>query len=112
MIIASTFYNHEGELMAPRAIDLKTIRAFPNVEAGFEAGFYHRHKIEAHGRRELAAARRAFFTRAASTPGYSTLALREYRVGARLGLEIVYAVENPAGAVQAPAQGPWRVHAA
>lgn len=98
MLMNHTTYNNDGELMAPRSIDIrhKQLRA-PGGTPTIDAGFYHRFKFEAENQRDLDAKTRRFFDMMNQVSGYSTLSLRPYEVrfGAfyRTGLEIIYVVE-------------------
>lgn len=98
MLMNHTAYNDNGELMAPRSIDIrhKQLRA-PGGTPTTEAGFYHRFKFESPNQYELDAKTRRFFDMMNQVAGYSTLSLRPYevRIGAlyRTGLEVIYVVE-------------------
>lgn len=110
MKISATFYNTAGELMAPRAIDVKLSSVTPGGIPSIEAGFYHRFKFEGRTQKELDAKTRRFFDEMRHVQGFSTLVLRPYTVTmdsyVRQGLDVTYVVESPRPATSATEPAP------
>ncbi|MCI4659687.1 hypothetical protein [Cryobacterium zhongshanensis] len=106
MKISATFYNEDGELMAPRPLDVTLGSVTPGGIPSIEEGFYHRFKFEGRTEAEYLDKYRRFFANMAQVQGFSTLVLRPYTVEmgsfVRYGLDVLYAVE----AVQAPSVAP------
>lgn len=98
MKVSTTIYNAAGELMAPRATDVKLNRPFPGGRPEKEPGYYYAFKFEGRTPQERAAKRERFFAEMNATAGFLALAVREYRVKLdtfeRYGVEVLYAVEG------------------
>ncbi|MCY1718559.1 hypothetical protein OVA26_16605 [Microbacterium sp. SL62] len=99
MKISPTFYNEDGELLAPRSIDVKRTRALPGGPITIDEGFYHLIKLEGRTARELADARQRFIDTLSTARTGRVVEVREYQVTmdsyVRKGLEIAYVVEPP-----------------
>lgn len=99
MIIGTTQYDEDGDLMVPSPIDMLT-RSLPGAEISAEPGHYHKVKFEALSEKERTARSREFLSTIGRARGFVVITWREYevRMGSyvRYGVETVYAVELPA----------------
>lgn len=102
MKVSHTYYNKDGELMAPTELDVKLAGTTPGGPPSKDAGFYHRHKIEGRTVAEYKEKRRRFFEEMSSVPRCMILSVREYDVRmdayVRFGVEVLYAIETAEGA--------------
>jgi hypothetical protein len=98
MKVSETFYNEDGELMAPRSVDVVRKSAAPGGLPTLEAGFYHRFKFEGRTKDEYDDKCNRFFAQMRNVQGYMTLVARPYTVEmgsyVRFGLDVLYAVES------------------
>ncbi|ROR76044.1 hypothetical protein SAMN06295974_3809 [Plantibacter flavus] len=112
MKISTTFYNDEGELMAPRELDVKLSSVTPGGFPSLEEGFYHRFKFEGRTEAELETKSRRFFAEMNDVSGYLSLVIRPYSVEmgnyVRHGIDVIYVVESAKQAEQAAAQASAR----
>lgn len=99
MKISETFYNEQGELMAPREVDVAYGAVTPGGFPTVEAGFYHRFKFEGRTPAERQEKLERFSAEMAGVPGYMTLTARDYEVRmdsfVRFGYDVLYVVEAP-----------------
>jgi len=107
MKISPTFYNNDGELLAPLPIDVKMANSTLGGIPAVEAGFYYLFAFEGRTKADYRAKYERFFRNMQAVAGYMTLTQREYKVEmdsfVRYGVEVLYAVEDANG----PRNGPW-----
>lgn len=110
MKVSPCIYNADGELMAPRELDVKLASATPGGTPSKEEGFYHTFKFEARTKAELASKRRRFIEEMAPVPRCAVLSEREYTVRmdsfVRHGLDLLYVIETAEGPA-APQDPHW-----
>lgn len=98
MKIARTSYADNGELHAPRSVDVK-MAGHGLGDITLDSGYYHLADIAGRSPRELAALRQQFIDTLATAPSGRVLSVREYEVKmdsfVSYGMKIIYVVEPP-----------------
>ncbi len=99
MKVSTTFYNADGDLMAPLPLDVKMASPTPGGIPTFDAGFYHAFSLSARTPAELQTLRARFIRRLAAVPRSQVLVAKPIEVRmdrfVRYGLELIYVVERP-----------------
>ncbi|WP_311245324.1 MULTISPECIES: hypothetical protein [unclassified Microbacterium] len=98
MRIGRTSYTAEGELMMPRALDVKLATNVAS-DVTLDVGYYHLVRLSASNARELGALRQRFINTLATAPTGSVLKVRDYEVRMdsfhTVNVELIYVVEPP-----------------